>query len=168
MNAMVSARARTIRALRKVDWLAPLVGRLVVGSVFLTTGWGKLHHMPRVIAFFQALGIPSPAFSAHLVAWSELVCGALILLGMLARVATIPLLVTMAVAIAAARAPELHGVLDLLRLTEMTYVAILVYIALDGPGLVSVDAAFWRTLREPRPTLPTAGHGVKGEADAPT
>ena len=42
-------------------WLPPTVARLTLGWIFLQSGWGKLHSLPKVIEFFRSLGIPAPA-----------------------------------------------------------------------------------------------------------
>ena len=36
------------RVARHLEWLGPLFARIVVGWVFLWTGWGKLTHLPLV------------------------------------------------------------------------------------------------------------------------
>jgi len=41
-------------------WAGPLVMRLVVGYVFMLTGWGKLNNLPQMIQNFYRLGIPFP------------------------------------------------------------------------------------------------------------
>ena len=41
-------------------WAGPLVARLVVGYVFMLTGWNKLHNLPRMIQNFTEWGIPFP------------------------------------------------------------------------------------------------------------
>jgi putative oxidoreductase len=84
-------------------WLPPTVARLTIGWTFLQTGWGKVNDLPKVIAYFTDLGIPAPQFQAPLAATAELVCGALILAGLFTRVASLPLIGTMLVAILTAR-----------------------------------------------------------------
>src|SRR6516164_1477415 len=92
-------RARALKAIERVRWLAPLVGRFAVGMVFLSTGWGKVHHIPMVTSFFESLGIPAPGLNAVVVGYSELICGSLLVLGLLTRLATVPLIASMCVAI---------------------------------------------------------------------
>ena len=41
-------------------WAGPLVMRLVVGYVFMLTGWGKLNNLPQMIQNFTEWGIPFP------------------------------------------------------------------------------------------------------------
>jgi putative oxidoreductase len=118
--------------------------------VFVRAGWGKVHDLDKVTGFFTQLHIPAPAFNAGLVAWSELICGALLFVGLLARLATIPLIVTMIVAIATAKAHEIHSLMQLFGELEFTYLLLLVLVALVGPGALSIDAAIARYLSHRR------------------
>ena len=45
---------------RRLAWLAPLIARLTIGWVFVSTGWGKLHNLQKIIDYFTELGIPYP------------------------------------------------------------------------------------------------------------
>jgi putative oxidoreductase len=130
-------------------WLPPLVGRLTLGLTFLQTGWGKLHNLPKVTAFFTQLGLPAPGFQARLVATTELVCGALLLVGFITRLASIPLMITMIVAIATAKSAEIHELGDLFGMSEYLYLALLLWLAAFGAGLVSIDAAIARRMDTP-------------------
>jgi len=123
-----------------------------VGLVFMSTGWGKIHNVEKVTAFFSSLGIPAPHFQAILVGYSELLCGTGLVVGLLTRLATVPLIVSMMVAILTAKRPDLHGLFDLVAFDEFTYLIVLVMIAIVGPGPVSLDAILvgrlgWRTQR---------------------
>jgi len=123
-----------------------LIGRLAVGLLFVSTGWGKIHDIPKVTRFFEQLGIPAPGFQAVLVAYSELVCGSLLVLGLFARLATIPLIISMTVAILTAKRSELHGIFDLVGFDEFTYACVLAMIAIIGPGRASFDRLLVRRL----------------------
>ena len=73
------------------------------------------------------------------VAYSELIGGALLVVGLLTRLATIPLIVSMVVAILTAKRADLHGLFDLVGFDEFTYLCVLVMIAIIGPGRASLD-----------------------------
>lgn len=120
-------------------WSAPLLGRVTVGWLFAVAGWGKVHHLGDVTKYFVELGIPAPGLNAAVVGYSELICGALLLVGVLSRLATVPLMVSMVVALLTAKRAELHGLSDLFAQVETTYLVILVAIAVHGPGVVSLD-----------------------------
>ena len=123
----------------KFRWLSPTLARLTVGLVFLQSGWGKLHDLGKVTGFFTELGIPHPAFQARLVSTAEFVCGGLLLLGLATRFAVVPLIVTMCVAIRTAQWKDVDGLGSLVGLLEFAYIALLVWLATDGAGPLSVD-----------------------------
>jgi putative oxidoreductase len=146
MDLIETLRTRAMQLLDKFQWIAPLFGRFAVGMLFLSTGWGKVHSLDKVTAFFTGLGIPAPGFNATLVGYSELICGGLLVVGLLTRFATVPLMVSMIIAILTAKLKDLHGIFDLVGFDEFTYLAVLVMIALIGPGLVSLDHLVARRL----------------------
>src|SRR4051794_8233716 len=113
---------------QKVVWLPPLLTRMSLGILFLTTGWGKLTHIPKVIAFFTGLGIPAPQFHAYLVAFTEFGCGLLLLLGFMTRLAAVPLFVTMIVALVMAKKDEVKAIGDLFGLSEYLYIVLLIWL----------------------------------------
>jgi putative oxidoreductase len=132
-------RTRLLAILDKQKPLALLLGRLAVGLLFMSTGWGKVHNLAKVTSFFETLGIPAPGFHAVLVGYSELLCGTALVIGLLTRLATIPLIVSMIVAILTAKRGELHGLFDLVGFEEFTYLIVLLMIAILGPGDWSAD-----------------------------
>jgi putative oxidoreductase len=133
------ARDKAVALLGRLRGVALLLGRLAVGLVFLSTGWGKVHNVEKVTEFFTSLHIPAPGFNAVLVGWSELLCGAALVIGLLTRLATIPLIATMLVAILTAKRGDIHGFFDFIAFEETTYLFLLVMIAILGPGSISVD-----------------------------
>jgi putative oxidoreductase len=152
------AEVATTHALKIADrirWLAPLIGRLALGLLFMSTGWGKVHSIPKVTAFFEQLGIPAPGFNAILVGYSELICGTLLVVGLFTRLATIPLLVSMVIAILTAKLSDLHGLFDLVGFDEFTYLCVLAMIAVIGPGAASLDEVLVRRFHWPPGARPS-------------
>src|SRR5215831_11076218 len=89
---------------------AVILIRLVAGGVFLSEGIQKfLFADENGSGRFAKIGIPSPAVAAPFVGIVEIVCGALILLGLLTRLAAIPLIIDMLVAILSTKVPILLG-----------------------------------------------------------
>jgi putative oxidoreductase len=130
------------RAASHLTWLGPLFARLVVGWVFLWTGWGKLTHLPLVIQNFEGWGIPAPQLLAPFASGAEFVCGILLLAGFLTRIAAGALGIVMIVAIAAVQGPEVDSLLGFLGLEETMYFALFLWLAIAGGGPISVDAVF--------------------------
>ncbi|MCS3904601.1 putative membrane protein YphA (DoxX/SURF4 family) [Methylohalomonas lacus] len=91
---------------RSVDFIAPLLLRLYLAPIFLIAGSNKLDgFMPdaNTVSWFGnpdwGLGLPLPWLMTFLAAYSEVLGGAALLLGLAVRWFSIPLMVTMLVAI---------------------------------------------------------------------
>lgn len=146
LSSLKHLRARCLAVLEKMAWLPAALCRVTTGVLFASTGWGKIHNLAKVTGFFTDLGIPMPGLNAVVVSYSELVCGALLVVGLASRLATIPLIVSMAVALLTAKAADIHGLPDLFGAVEFTYLALLVVIAVAGPGALSLDRVLSRRL----------------------
>jgi uncharacterized membrane protein YphA (DoxX/SURF4 family) len=98
------------------DFISPLMFRLILAPTMIIAGFNKLNlhntDLPlfsrlladeHVIAWFGntqwGLGLPFPDLLAFLAGWTEFLGGWLLLLGLLTRLLTIPLIFTMLVAI---------------------------------------------------------------------
>jgi putative oxidoreductase len=136
-------------------WLSPTIARLTVGLVFFQSGWGKLHSLDKVTEYFTELGLPAAAFQARLASTTEFVCGGLLLLGLATRFAAVPLIITMCVAIRTALWDQVDGLASLAGLTEFAYIALLVWLATDGAGPLSLDRLIASGSRH-RPHRPAA------------
>jgi len=89
---------------------ATILIRLVVGGVFLSEGIQKFLFPDALGAGrFVKIGIPYPEIMAPLVGVFEIGCGALIILGLLTRLAAIPMIVNISVAILSTKIPILLG-----------------------------------------------------------
>ncbi|MGB0037144.1 MAG: DoxX family protein [Candidatus Acidiferrales bacterium] len=90
---------------------ATILVRFAVGAIFLSEGIQKfLFPVGLGVGRFAKIGIPAPHFFAPFVGVVEIVCGALIILGLLTRLAAIPLLIDISVAIAATKLAELSKI----------------------------------------------------------
>src|SRR5436309_16105523 len=146
LKTIVRIRSIILRTTGRLGWLPPTLARLCLGLVFFNSGWGKLHGLPDVIEYFRSLGIPAPEIQAPFAAGTEFVCGLLLLLGLFTRVATVPLMVTMIVAILTAKKDELEGISSLFTFIEYLYILLLVYLGVNGPGPLSLDRVLVRFL----------------------
>lgn len=81
--------------------------RLAVGLIFFTQGILKYIDPSMGILRFAKIGFPYPDFTAHLVGTFEIACGFLVLIGLFARLASIPLLIIILTAISTTKIPEL-------------------------------------------------------------
>jgi len=84
--------------------------RMLVGGVFLAEGVQKFLYPNEVGAGrFAKIGIPNPDVMGPFVGVVEILCGALILVGLFTRLAAIPLIINMLVAILSTKIPILLG-----------------------------------------------------------
>jgi putative oxidoreductase len=126
--------------------LAMLATRLVLGWEFLKAGWGKWHDLEKTSQFFASLGIPAPMANAVFIATVELVGGALLILGIGARVAASLLAATMIVALITAHRQEFLDALKGAGEKSLTDVVPFVFLLLLG-WLVGIGAGPINALR---------------------
>jgi putative oxidoreductase len=143
------------RVSRYFTWLGPLFARITVGWVFLLSGWGKLHNLPQVTENFIGWGIPFPHFFTPLTSGIEFFGGLFLLLGLLTRISAGALGVTMIVAIKAAKWVDVDSLETLLGFDEFEYLALFLWLAIAGPGPISLDEPLSRAFlsnrnKEPR------------------
>ncbi|MES2219824.1 MAG: DoxX family protein [Acidobacteriota bacterium] len=119
--------------------------RLLVGWVFISEGIQKfLYPAALGVGRFAQIGIPAPHFTAPFVGSVEIVFGLLILLGLFTRLATIPLLITIVVALLTTKVPFLvkHGFWAALHesRTDVSMLLGLIFLLIVGAGSISLDA----------------------------
>jgi putative oxidoreductase len=134
----------------RLRWLPPLLMRLFLGCFFLETGWGKIHNLDAFTQRFAEWGIPHPAFSAALSAYTEFIGGALTIFGLFTRAISIPMIINMAVAILTVKIKQVHGLNDFVELDEPLYALGFFWLMMAGPGLVSLDHFIEQLLKLPR------------------
>lgn len=153
---------RDLLRTRETGWT--ILVRLLVGLVvFFPEGLQKLL-FPAVLGAgrFARIGIPYPDLLGPFVGAVETVCGLLIVLGLVTRLATIPLLVVMAVALVSTKLPILlghdvgpfHLAADIKRVgfwsaqhearADLTMMLGLVFLLIVGAGSWSLDALLSR------------------------
>ncbi|HKT74005.1 MAG TPA: DoxX family protein [Steroidobacteraceae bacterium] len=130
-----------------LQWLAPLFARIVVGWVFLLSGWGKLHNLPQVTENFVGWGIPFPQILTPFVSGIEFFGGLFLLLGLLTRISAGALGITMIVAIRAAKWDDVDSLETFLGFDETEYLALFLWLAIAGAGVVSLDNLLTRNRR---------------------
>jgi putative oxidoreductase len=126
-------------------WAGPLVMRLVVGYVFMLTGWGKLNNLPQMIQNFTEWGIPFPRVLTPFVSGVECFGGIMLMLGLFTRIPAAMLAVVMLVAIKSAKWADVDSLETLLGFEEMTYFAAFLWLAIAGPGAISLDRLLLRS-----------------------
>jgi putative oxidoreductase len=125
-------------------WVGPLVMRLVVGYVFMLSGWTKLNNLPQMIQNFTEWGIPAPHILTPFVSGVECFGGAMLILGLFTRIPAAMLAFTMIVAIKSAKWGDVDSLKTLLGFEEATYFAAFLWLAIAGPGAISLDRLLLR------------------------
>jgi putative oxidoreductase len=144
---MLLARVADVLAgLERAAWIPPLLIRLFVGYFFFVTGLAKAQNLDAMAERFGEWGIPFPGFSAALSGYTELLGGALIVLGLLTRLASIPLFINMVVAIVVVNVRRVSGLDEFVELSEPLYALVFLWLLLSGPGRVSLDHVLWPRL----------------------
>jgi putative oxidoreductase len=121
------------------SWAGPLLVRLIVGYVFMLSGWGKLNSLPQMIQNFTEWGIPFPKILTPFVSGVECFGGIMLILGLFTRIPAAMLAVVMLVAIRSAKWENVDSLETLLGFEEATYFAAFMWLAIAGPGAASLD-----------------------------
>lgn len=121
-----------------------IIIRLMVGAVFFSEGIQKfLFPAIRGAGRFEKIGLPSPEFLGGFVGTFEILCGVLVLPGLLTRLASIPLIIIMLVAIATTKAEVLanDGFWEMLHGSRTDWSMLLgsIFLLIKGGGYWSVD-----------------------------
>jgi len=102
MNPLFNKLHALLETTRSADFLAPLALRLYLAPIFWMAGIGKLGSMESTIEWFGdpdwGLGLPFPALLAWMAALTETGGAVLLVFGLAVRWVSIPLIVTMLVA----------------------------------------------------------------------
>jgi putative oxidoreductase len=141
---------------------ATILIRLIVGCVFLSEGAQKFLYPDALgVGRFMKIGIPYPEVMAPFSATFEIACGALIIIGLLTRLATIPMIINISVAIISTKVPILlaHGywMFNLPKLdkygfwamahetrTDLAMLLGSIFLLIVGAGSISLDALLFR------------------------
>jgi putative oxidoreductase len=127
-----------------------IIIRLMVGLVFLSEGIQKFMFSEKLgTGRFRKIGLPEPAFLGTFVGSFEIVCGALLIVGFCTRLAAIPTLVIMIVAIAVTKAQLIadNGFWSMLHDSRTDWAMLLgsIFLMIKGGGKWSVDSKIMKS-----------------------
>lgn len=114
---------------------ALLLLRLGVGALMIHHGYDKLVHFGEYQDKFMNFMSLGKTGSLALVVFAEFFCSLFLILGLFTRLATIPLIITMAVALFKAHDGKFFGDGEMAALYITCYLGLLII----GPGKISVD-----------------------------
>jgi putative oxidoreductase len=135
-----------LRWLEWAQWVPHLLLRLFIGYFFFQTGWAKVGILDAMAERFAGWGIPLPAFSAALSAYTECLGGALIVVGLATRPAAVALCFNMIVAISMVNLKSVTTFDEFFDLSEPLYALVFLWLLFAGPGPVSLDHLLARRL----------------------
>ncbi|KEO72148.1 DoxX family protein [Anditalea andensis] len=118
--------------------------RLMVGAVFLSEGVQKfLFPDIRGAGRFEKIGLPEPEFLGIFVGGFEIICGVMVLLGIYTRLAALPLIIIMLVAIGSTKMEVLaqEGFWEMLHGSRTDWSMLLgsIFLLIKGGGAWSAD-----------------------------
>lgn len=121
--------------------LGALVGRLLLGAIFVWAGYNKAMAAAGTIAYFTKLGLPAPTLAYGVTVAVELVVGLMFVVGLFGRPAAL-VLAPWCIATALAAHTDFADRNMLIHFYKNAAMAGgFLYAALLGPGAYSVDAA---------------------------
>lgn len=129
---------------------AVILIRLMIGSIFLSEGIQKFLYPAELgVGRFVKIGIPFPEVLAPFVGIVEVGCGVLLMFGFLTRLATIPLIIDMLVAISSTKLPILlkEGFWAMAHEARTDFCMLIgsIFLLIVGAGICSVDAKMMGT-----------------------
>ena len=121
-----------------------IIIRIMMGVVFLSEGIQKfIFPAIRGAGRFEKIGLPSPEIMGSFVGIFEIVCGVLILFGLLTRFASIPTLIIMLVAIASTKVEIFitDGFWEMMHASRTDWAMLLgsLFLIIKGGGKYSLD-----------------------------
>lgn len=158
---------KSVSVLNKLEDIPLLLLRIILAYTFYGPGMEKFSNLDNTASFFEHLGIPFPLLNAYLAAGTEILGAMLLLLGLMTRLISIPLLFLMLVAIATVHGangfhvilpgsgwsdPYINGevvsgtVVVLQNGYEMVmyYIAMLLVLMTKGAGRLSLDTLLFK------------------------
>jgi putative oxidoreductase len=135
--------------LLKTQPVPAIYARIITGLVFVSEGIQKFIHPDQVgLGRFQKIGFSNAAFWANFTGSFEIVCGGLLLLGLLTRLAAIPLFIIMMVAFVTTKYPILidkgFWVMAHEYRTDFAMTVLLLFLLRYGGGKYSIDLTIYK------------------------
>ena len=129
-----------------------LAVRLYWGWQFAQSGWGKMHNIAKITAFFTSLNIPFPAFNAHFIAGLEFFGGILLILGLGTRLVGFLLAANMFVAYWTADREALVSIFSdpgkFYVADPYTFLFASLFVLIFGAGILSLDSIIAKRIKK--------------------
>jgi putative oxidoreductase len=152
IEIMTSKKGFITHLLYTVNDNKTILVRLIVGLIFLSEGIQK-YLFPELLGTgrFLKIGFSHPAFWAYFTGTFEIICGTFILLGLITRLVSIPLLIIMITAFFTTKWPLLADkgfwVMSHEYRTDFAMTLLLIYLIFWGGGRWSADSKFFKSAK---------------------
>lgn len=149
---MNSAKSLKIKILSTINDNRSILIRLIVGLIFLSEGIQK-YLFPEFVGTgrFIKIGFSHPEFLAYFTGTFEIICGALVLVGLFTRLASIPLFIIMITAFITTKWPILidKGFWSMAHeyRTDFAMTLLLLYLIIYGSGKWSIDSGIIKSFK---------------------
>ncbi|HLP12665.1 MAG TPA: DoxX family protein [Flavobacteriales bacterium] len=130
-----------IDLIQKAEFLPLLAIRLLLAYEFYEPAMQKLQDFGGTVAWFDDMGMPLPAVNAFLATATETLAFILLPIGLGTRLISIPLIITMLVAIATVHGSNGFNVCDGGYKFPVYYIIMLGVLLTRGAGMASID--YW-------------------------
>jgi putative oxidoreductase len=152
MKRLIAIYVEVARMLSRLQSPFLLAVRLYWGWQFAQTGWGKMHNIAKITAFFTSLNIPFPGLNAHFIAGLEFFGGILLILGLGTRLVGFLLAANMLVAYWTADREALASIFSdpgkFYVADPYTFLFASLIVLIFGAGFLSVDHVLAKRMKE--------------------
>ncbi len=133
-----------------------LMIRLLFGYELALTAWGHLHNVDAMVKNFTDWGVPLPQLNVYISGYTELIGGVLLIIGLAARLISLPLVLNFIVAYLTASKDTIHmlvsgpnrldGVDKFFNDSAFNFLIAAMIVLAFGPGKASIDYLLERTV----------------------
>lgn len=125
---------------KKYNDILILISRLIIGGIFLYSGWVKVSDMATTVGYFSQMNIP--VFLAYVISYAELLGGLGLILGLWSELASLGLLIIMvgAVYFGVKAAPSMNLPAIQVIIPNIAIISALIAQVVMGPGKIAIPA----------------------------
>jgi len=141
---MIKAYHQFITILEKLNFLPPLLVRFTLAYGFFNPAKMKWNDINSIASWFESMSIPMPLLNAYMAATTEAAGVILLVLGLATRFISVPLIITMLVAIKTVHWANGFEAGENGFEIPLYYILMLLYLFINGAGNVSLDKLIFK------------------------
>jgi len=139
MKKLINIYKSISNTFSNLDFVALLAMRLVLAYGFYEPAKNKIQNIEGIASWFESLGLPAPLLQAYLATYTELAGVVLLTLGLATRFISIPVMITMIVAIKTVHLENGFAAANNGFEIPLYYLIMLFCLATKGAGKASLD-----------------------------